>query len=91
MATVWRDWLTESVMERLELNERQKKAITHVKTHGQITNATYQEAVGGSRRTALRELESLVQKGVLELRGKGRGAHYVLSKQCATNAPSSPK
>jgi ATP-dependent DNA helicase RecG len=33
--TVWRDWLTAEVLRRLGLNERQMKAITYIKMHGQ--------------------------------------------------------
>lgn len=47
-------------------------------------------AVGRSRRTALRELEALVQHGILQLKGKGRGAHYVLVRKRAGNAPIAP-
>ena len=53
-----------------------------------ITNAVYQKLTGGSRRTALRELDALVQFGILDPKGKGRGAYYVLGKtKRAINAP----
>ena len=89
-ATVWRDWLTESMIAELGLNERQRNAVTFVKVHHRITNADYQGLVGGSRRTALRELEQLVRLGVLVLLGRGRGAAYVMAKECARNAPNAP-
>jgi hypothetical protein len=53
-----------------------------------ITNAVYQKLTGGSRRTALRELDALVQFGILDPKGKGRGAYYVLGKtrhKCANS------
>jgi predicted HTH transcriptional regulator len=81
VTTVWRDWLTDAVVKELGLSERQIKAVAFIKANGQITNAAYQELVGGSRRTVLRELEVLVQHGILELRGKGRGAHYIVRKK----------
>jgi predicted HTH transcriptional regulator len=49
----------------------------NLKSTGRITNADYQNLVGGSRRTALGELEGLVQHGVLALRGKGRGSQLL--------------
>ena len=53
-----------------------------------ITNAVYQKLTGGSRRTALRELDALVQFGILDPKGKGRGAYYALGKtKRAINAP----
>jgi ATP-dependent DNA helicase RecG len=90
VTTVWRDWLTDAVMDELGLNEGQKKAVAFVKLHRQISNTAYQGLAGGSRRTALRELDSLVRKEVLELRGRGRGAHYVLAKKCVNNVPNEP-
>jgi hypothetical protein len=56
-----------------------------------ITNAVYQKLTGGSRRTALRELDALVQFGILDPKGTGRGAHYALGKtKRAINAPNAP-
>lgn len=37
VVTLW-DWLTEEVMTRLELSERQQQAVRHIKTTGKITN-----------------------------------------------------
>ena len=89
---VSRDWLTDSVISSLNFNERQRKAITFARREGRITNAIYQKVVGGSRRTALRELDALAHLGVLDPRGKGRGAHYILGQQKrAINAPNAPQ
>lgn len=90
VTTVWRDWLTASVVERLNLNERQMKALSRIKSAGRITNAEFQKLAGGSRRTALRELSALVESGVLRLVGSGRGAVYVLAVKRAMNAPNAP-
>jgi predicted HTH transcriptional regulator len=77
VATLWRDWLTSSVVSGLGLNERQLQAIAEIKLRGGITNTRYQAAVGASRRTASRDLGDLVEKGVLELVGERRGSRYV--------------
>ena len=90
VTTVWRDWLTEKVLSELGLSERQRKAVSFAKTHHRITNADYQGLVGGSRRTALRELDGLVRLGAFILQGRGRGASYLLAKERARNAPNAP-
>ncbi|HRT93992.1 MAG TPA: ATP-binding protein [Planctomycetota bacterium] len=81
VTTIWRHWLTGPVLATLGLNERQKKAVAYVKVERRITNAVYQRLTGAIRRTALRDLDDLVRKGVLEPRGVKRGAHYVLAAQ----------
>jgi ATP-dependent DNA helicase RecG len=85
VVTIWRDWLTEAVKERLGLNERQRKALILAKTAGRLTNTTYQDATGASRATAKRDLEELVAKGVLLRSGRGRGASYIISTKRLQN------
>ena len=53
----------------------------YVKKAGKITNSGYQELVGVARKTAARDLDRLVEKGVLERVGTKRGAHYVLAER----------
>jgi hypothetical protein len=77
-------------LSRLNVNERQMKALSHIKSAGRITNAEFQKLAGGSPRTALRELSALVESGVLRLVGSGRGAVYVLAVKRAMNAPNAP-
>ncbi|MFM7752136.1 MAG: ATP-binding protein [Opitutaceae bacterium] len=79
--TVWRDWLTASVVDRLNLNERQLKALSHIKSAGRITNADYQQISMTTRKTATRDLDVLVGKGVFQRVGEKRGSHYVLSRK----------
>lgn len=81
VTTLWRDWLTDEMMEKLGLNERQKKGVLKVKNTGAITNSEYQASTGTSRPTAIRDLAELVEKGVFRRRGAGRGASYVLIAQ----------
>jgi len=81
VVTLWRDWLTESVMDSLGINERQKQAIKFVKEKNRITSSNYQEITGASRQTAYRDLDDLVTKHVIENRGESRkGSYYVLAK-----------
>ncbi len=88
--TIWRDWLTPERLARLNLNERQMKAVNYIKTHGLITNAEYQHTVGCPQRTATRDLNELVQIGIIELEGKGRGSQYKLKRNRAIIAPNAP-
>lgn len=86
VVTLWRDWLTQAVMMRLALSERQQKAIHHVKTTGKITNQELRELTGVVIRTASRDLEDLVRKRVLLKMGKtGRSTHYVLARKLDSN------
>lgn len=78
--TLWRDWLTDDVLAGLGLNERQVQAIAHVKRHGRIASADYQRLAAATRKTAARDLDGLVVKGVLQRVGEKRGSHYVLRR-----------
>jgi len=88
--TIWKSWLTTSVLEGLGLNERQKQAIAHVKKTGRISNKEYRDLTGATDRTALRDLDELLEKGIIRKVGKtGRGAHYVIRRKPAKN-PTNP-
>ncbi len=85
VVTLWRDWLTEKVIVELDINERQRKAITFAKQNGRITNKEYQQLTGVTDRTALREFRELLDKGIIEKIGTtGRGTHYVISQKKPT-------
>ncbi len=82
VVTLWRDWLTAKVLDEIGLNDRQMKAVTHVKIHGRITNKDYRELTETIIRTASRDLENLVIKGVMRKIGvTGRNVHYVLVRK----------
>lgn len=77
----YKDIYTEENLRKMELNERQIKAVLYVKEKEKITNKEYQREFGTSKATATRDLTNLIEKGILDIRGKGkRGIHYVLSK-----------
>lgn len=74
-----RDIFTESVLMKLNLNERQTKAVKYVKGKGMITNRIYQKLTGVSKPTATRDLRDLTEKSVLEKYGiTGKGTAYKL-------------
>ncbi|HVS15971.1 MAG TPA: ATP-binding protein [Thermoanaerobaculia bacterium] len=82
---LWRDWLTHEVMAALDLNERQAMAMPVLRQERRIATGDYQRLTDASRATAKRDLEDLVEKGLLVLVGAGRGAHYELAKKQLTN------
>jgi ATP-dependent DNA helicase RecG len=74
VVTVWRDWLTDEVLNALKLTDRQKAAVTLVKVKKQITSGEYRAHTGVEARTATRDLNGLVKKGVFSRHGDTRGA-----------------
>ncbi len=88
--TVWRDWLTDEVLAGYHLNERQLRAVAYLKTHGSITNSTYQSEFTASKRTASRDLDEMMAKGIVEKVGTtGKGVHFRIGKG-ATKGPKGP-
>ena len=78
--TLWRDWLTGSVLASLNLNDRQRAVIPHLKISRQLTNADYRHLTGAIERTAARDLDNLVNQGLLVKTAKtGRGMAYHLA------------
>ena len=73
--------LTPDAVASLDVSERQALALSHIKRNGRITNSEYQKLAGVLRKTAARDLERLVAKGVLKRVGEKRGAHYVLARR----------
>ena len=81
VVTLWRNWLTDEVLARYNLNDRQKQAVSHAKVTGRINNAQYRDMTGISARTALRELRQLTDLGIFaKVGGTGQSAHYVIAK-----------
>ncbi|MBI1183524.1 hypothetical protein GC194_04600 [bacterium] len=54
------------------------KAVLFVKENGKITNSDYQNLNQTSARTSVRDLELLVEKEILIMKGKRKGAFYEL-------------
>ena len=79
VTTIWRDWLTPEILAGMNLNERQVKAVAHIKGSGRITNSEFQELRGCARKTAARDLDDLVQKSVIVRVGEKRGSYYILT------------
>lgn len=71
--------LTQELLAKLGLNDRQIKAVSFVKEKGRISNKEYQEIFSVARMTATRDLKELVEKDVLKSSDtKGAGSYYEL-------------
>jgi ATP-dependent DNA helicase RecG len=62
----------------VELNERQAQAMVRFRAQGRLTNREYQKAFGVSERTALYDLQGLVEAGLALPVSSGRGRYYIL-------------
>lgn len=74
-----KDVYTEDFLHRLNLNDRQIKAVKFLKQFGKITNAKYQQLNNTSKSTASRDLAELQKKNILKGSGvRGAGSEYLL-------------
>ncbi len=60
-----------------QLSERQKVILEHAATNGKVTTSWVISNMNVSKVTAVRDLKGLCELGLFEVRGKGRGVHYV--------------
>ncbi len=65
-------------LARLGLGDRQIRAVEHLRRQGRITNREYQQLFGVSERTALYDLQGLVEMGLALPVSSGRGRYYIL-------------
>ena len=77
--TLFKNNLTEELLIKLGLNDRQVKAVLFVKEKGRITNKEYQGLFDVSRETASRDLVKLAELGIFTNSGsKGAGSFFIL-------------
>lgn len=65
-------------LSRLGLNDRQARAVRYIRAQGRITNREYQNEFDVSERTALYDLQGLVEAGLALPVSSGRGRYYIL-------------
>jgi len=71
--------LSDDMMNKLGLDELQRKVVVYIKENKRINNNTYQKLFAVSKPTASRHLQALEKKGVLRKVGTtGPGTYYVL-------------
>ncbi len=63
---------------QIALTERQMKIVEQMVKNDRIAMGDVSKEFGITRQAALKEMNKLVYLGVVQLKGKGRGAHYVL-------------
>ncbi len=74
-----KDIYNEDYLKKLNLNERQIKAVLHIKKNGKITNTTYKKICNVSKATATRDLKYLTEDyQLLQKNGEGKGTIYTL-------------
>jgi len=66
-------------LRELGLNERPIRTIKYLKSDNYITNPIYQKINSTSERTALRDINDLLKKGVLLKNGDKKNAEYKLN------------
>ena len=74
-----KDIYNEEYLQKLGLNERQINAVIQTKKTGRMTNREYQELNKVSKATATRDLQKIIESGLLKSSGiKGAGAGYII-------------
>lgn len=63
---------------QIALTGRQMRIVEHILQNNRVTATDISKILGVSRQAALKEMNKLVDLGVIELKGKKRGAHYIL-------------
>ncbi len=81
-----RDVYSEDILNKLNLNERQIKAIRFIKEHGEISRKEYVDVASISPRQALSDLGDLVSQKIVFSVGKGRSVKYILRNNRAVIA-----
>lgn len=75
----YKDRFTEENLKKLDLNERQIKAVLYVKEKGGINLSAFKSIVPEvSEKTLYRDLQELLSKGVLKEFGEKKGRRYEL-------------
>ena len=78
LSELFKDRFSVENLQKLNLNERQTKAILFIRGKHSISNSEYIELCSVSDRTALRDLDDLVEKGILQRIGEKKGSKYQL-------------
>lgn len=68
----------KDVKGQIQLTERQMKIIEYIQKNGQITTGNVADMFEITRQAALKEISKLADSEIIKLKGKGRGAHYVI-------------
>jgi ATP-dependent DNA helicase RecG len=75
-----RSKISDDVLEKSRLSERQIKLIRYLEKQGKVTRVEYENMFSVSPRTASRELEEMCKKTFIEKKGRGPSVYYTLAK-----------
>jgi len=78
LVTIFKNILNNEQLKKLGLNERQIKAVLFLKGNKKIMNKDYQTINNVSERTALRDLDQLVNLDIIKKIGDKKGTYYQL-------------
>ena len=78
IVTLFKDRFSKEELQQLGLTLRQINAVQFIKDRGKITNSEYQEINEVIDRTALRDLDELIEIGIIKKVGEKKGAYYEL-------------
>ena len=70
--------IEDQKLHKLDLNERQKKAMEYVKENGSIKRSEYMKLGGISHKTAHLELKEMVNQRIFIQQGRGPSTRYVI-------------
>jgi len=70
--------LKKEKLHKLDINERQRKAIEYLKIHKNITRKIYIEINNIAPRQANKDLNDLLEKRLIRKQGRGRAISYIL-------------
>jgi len=74
-------YATSAGVAPIWITQRQMTALQKARSKGKLTIAEYQELTGMSKRTAQRDIDSLVSAGYLQAKGRGKGTYYMPVKR----------
>jgi len=77
--TFYKDKWNEENLKKLNLNERQIKAVLFVKEKGEITNTEYQILCKLKKRQTTDDLKDMENKNIfIRIGSTGKGTYYIL-------------
>ncbi len=76
IVTFRKQWISDEILK--ELNERQAQMIEYLRGYEGITKKEYMNMTNISKTHAFRDIEWLLNRGIIEMNGSGRNIHYIL-------------
>lgn len=81
IVTIFKDIYNERYLSKLDINDRQKEVIQHIKKNTSITRSEYEEKFGIGKTTAQRDIDGLLELQMIKSEGSGKLTKYVIDVQ----------